>query len=386
MMADRPKMLLAFGERIRESYVEADDLARLERFATWEWLPQPERRKRDRGQAPCGTPAEALAALAAGMAGVQALIVCHGCPRITAEFMDSAPDLRVIGELEGDRFGARVDVEAAWQRGIRCLDTTNASSYPMAEWALGLILISLRNAGAHFRSLICGDKRSRDDFGYTHGELTGKRVGLIGCGHGGRRLIKLLRPFDVDIRVHDPYMRAETADILDVLQTSLDYIFTDSDVIVCMAPLTPQTRSMIGRRELDLIPPGRVLVNVSRGEIIELEPLAERLRRGDITAGLDVFGQGHERGRPMTPECDLIGLPNVFVSPHIAGVTLASRARFFELMVDELDRLFHGHEPRFELTASTRANRRGEGAGTAPGAEAATPEAPALDLCGKDCP
>jgi phosphoglycerate dehydrogenase-like enzyme len=257
--------------------------------------------------------------------------------------------------MEADRFAARVAVEAAWERGIRTVDTTNGSSYPVAEWALALILISLRNAGALFRRIIAGNYgKTYDDQGYLRGELVGKRVGLIGCGHIGRRLIKYLKPFDVEIWVYDPYLPKEMADALGFLLTSLDNLLSQSDVIVCLAPITPRTHRMIGQRELDLIRPGAVLVNVSRGAIIDPDALIARLKRGDIVAGLDVFDP-----EPVPPDSEILHLPNVFLSPHIAGVTAQSYPRFFKLMVDELDRFFHGHQTLFDLTPRTMANRRG---------------------------
>ena len=266
---------------------------------------------------------------------------------ISADVMDGAPNLKIIGELEGDRFAYRIDVECAWERGIRTVDTTQGSSYPVAEWALALILISLRNAGASFRSILAGEARqpTPNDFGYINGELTGKRVGLIGCGHIGRRLVKYLRPFDVDIRVYDPYLASEIPDAIGVVKTSLENILSKSDVIVCLAPLTPATAGMIGRRELDMIPSNSVFVNVSRGAVVDSDALIARLKRGDIVAGLDVFDP-----EPIPPDSEIIGLPNTFLSPHIAGVTLTSYQRFFTLMVDELERFFQGEEPLFELT------------------------------------
>ena len=187
-------------------------------------------------------------------------------PQLRSEVLDAAPNLRVIGELEGDRFASRIDLEAAWERGIRTVDTTNGSSYPVSEWALGLILIALRNAGAQFRRIIGGETTSdRGALNIAGGLLTGKRVGLIGCGNMGRRLIKFLRPFEVDIWVHDPYLPREMAEAIGFLQTSLDNLLSQCDVIVCVAPLTPGTRRMIGERELNLIQSGAALVNVSRG-------------------------------------------------------------------------------------------------------------------------
>ena len=129
-----------------------------------------------------------------------------------------------------------------------------------------MILVSLRNAGGYFRRIIAGDtsRPPESDFGYIHGELTGKRVGLIGCGHIGRLLIKFLRPFEVDIQVYDPYLSSEMPGALGFVKISLEKIFSESDVIACLAPLTSATQGMIGQREFDMIPANSVFVNVSR--------------------------------------------------------------------------------------------------------------------------
>jgi phosphoglycerate dehydrogenase-like enzyme len=111
---------------------------------------------------------------------------------------------------------------------------------------------------------------------------------------------------------------------------------------------------MIGRRELDMISSNSVFVNVSRGAIVDSDALIARLKRGDIIAGLDVFDP-----EPIPPDSDIIHLPNVFLSPHIAGVTAASNTRFFSLMVDELGRYFGGHETLFDLTPRSLSDRRG---------------------------
>lgn len=350
-MTARPSVLLACNRHVREHYLAAQDLARLEGFAEWNWFECEGGGIYDTNQNP-----ETAAQLGRRLGEVDGLVVCHGCPTVDGGLLDQAPRLRIIGELEGDRFASRIEVEAAWARQIRTVDTTNGSSYPVSEWALGLILISLRNAGAHFRRMLAGQTHHprQDDPGYLHGDLTGKRVGLIGCGHIGRRLIKFLRPFEVEIWVCDPYLPREMADAVGFLQTSLDNVLAQCDAVVCLAPLTPRTRRMIGQRELDLIRPGAVLVNVSRGAIIDPEALITRLKRGDIVAGLDVFDP-----EPVPPDSEILRLPNVFLSPHIAGVTAQSYPRFFKLMVDELDRFFHGHETLFDLTPRSLANRRG---------------------------
>lgn len=352
MVETRPHVLIVCNGDVRRRYVTAPDLERLERFASWEWV----RCEGSRGFAPNEDP-DALARLLEAAPRADAIVVCHGAPRIDASVMDVAPRLCFIGELEGDRFAYRLDVEEAWRRGIRAVDTTQGSSYPVAEWALALILISLRNAGEQFRHMIEHKeyRRPYTDFGYIHGELTGKTVGLIGCGHIGRRLISFLQPFHCTIMVHDPYIPREIADVLGFTLTSLEHVMADCDVVVCLAPLTPATRRMIGRRELELLRPGSVFVNVSRGAIVDPDALIERLRRGDIVAGLDVFDP-----EPVPADSPIKDLPNVFLTPHIAGVTAASGPRFFRLMVDELERFFHGHETLYDLLPRTLANRRGE--------------------------
>lgn len=344
-------VVIACNRRVRENYLDPDDLKRLEEFANWRWI-----EFEGGGIQDANTQPEEKAKLAGELAETVALILCHGAPRIDTELLAYAPKLKLIGELEGDRFASRIDLEAAWGRGIRTVDTTNGSSYPVAEWALGLLLISMRNAGALFRRIIAGQtacKRETDP-GYLHGDLYGKRVGLIGCGHIGRRLIKFLRPFEVEIWVHDPYLSSEMADAAGFLQTSLDHVLSQCDAIICLAPLTPKTEGMIGRSELNRIPSGSVLINVSRGPIIDSEALIERLKRGDIVAGLDVFDP-----EPIPPDSEIIHLENVFLSPHIAGVTAASYPRFFKLMVDEVKRYYEGHGNLFELTPRSLANRTG---------------------------
>jgi phosphoglycerate dehydrogenase-like enzyme len=343
-------VLLACNQNVRNHYLTAADIARLETFADWDWFPC-------EGGGIYSTNADpaAIAQLQTRLGEIDGLIVCHGSPTISAELMAAAPRLKLIGELEGDRFSSRIDLEAAWARAIRTVDTTNGSSYPVAEWALGLILISLRNAGALFRNMIVGKTRSMEEVRRGQGLLTGKRVGLIGGGHMGRRLIKLLRPFEVDIWVYDPYLPRELAEALGFLQTSLDNVLSQCDVIVCLVPLTPKTRGMLGERELNLIPPGRVFVNVSRGAVVDSAALIARLKQGDIIAGLDVFDP-----EPVPADSEILHLPNVFLSPHIGWYGGDQQTDFFTLMVDEFDRFFHGHETWFDLTPRSLANRRGE--------------------------
>jgi D-3-phosphoglycerate dehydrogenase / 2-oxoglutarate reductase len=352
MSASRPKVLFAFDQRVWEGFMDPAEVKRLETFADWQWLP-------------CTGGGHTYARahddpttsdqLRAQIGDYDALVVCHGAPLVDASVLDAAPNLRLIGELEGDRFAGRIDLDAAWARGIRTVDVTNGSSYPVSEWALGLILLSMRNAGAHFRRIIAGQtNRDRETIAQMPGRLMGKRVGFIGCGHMGRLLLKLLRPFNVEVWVYDPYLPRELAEALGFTQTSLDNVLSQCNVVVCLAPLTPRAQGMIGERELNLMGSGAVFINVSRGAVVNSAALIARLQRGDIIAGLDVFDP-----EPIPPESEIIHLPNVFLSPHIGAHTGDPYRPFLALMVDELARFFQGHETHFDLTPRSQANRTG---------------------------
>jgi D-3-phosphoglycerate dehydrogenase len=346
----RPVVGLAATAGVFERYVTPADLARLEavaevRFRAFE-LPG------GRGSG-FGTPnpdPAAHAALEEFLDGLDALVVCHGAPRVTAADLDAHPRLAFVGELEGDRLGGRIDVEAAAARGVVVVDTTHGSSWPVAEWALALMMIGLRDAGELFRRLVDGElvfatpgerEASRS---YGDAELSGKRVGLLGFGHIAWRLVELLAPFDTEVLAYDPFVPRELAPVTKVTFTTLERAL-ETDVVVCLLPLTPATDRMIDRRALAHLRPGAVFVNVSRGRVVDSDALVARLAEGDVAAALDVFDP-----EPIPRDAPIRRLRHVFLSPHIAGVTAESRRRFFSLMTDELLRHFRGDEPQHLLT------------------------------------
>ena len=356
-MTARPRVLVCCNSTVRREYIAGEGVGRLDHLADWEWLPSEGTSSRvGVWGGPSDDPTDATRLGAKLAEGFDALITCHGAPYVDAAILDAAPRLKLIGELEGDRFANRIDTDAAIEHGVRMVDTTHGSSLPVAEWALGLMLIGLRNGGEQFRRLVAGDEfhRSAEDPGYRLGELTSRSVGLIGLGHIGRRLIELLAPFRCPVVAHDPYVSKEVALALHVELAPLERVMADSDVVVCTAPLTPRTQGMIGQSELDLLKTDAVFVNVSRGAIVDSQALIARARRGDIRVSIDVFDP-----EPIPAASPIRDLPDVFMSPHIAGVTAACRPRFFSFMVDELERFFDGRDTLFDITPSTLANRRG---------------------------
>ena len=285
---------------------------------------------------------------------IEVLVGCRGLirlggriPELSPAVFAGAPDLEIAG-VTGDRFGTGIDLEVAWKYGVKVVDTDNiASAAPVAEWDLALMLLCLRNGAAVYRQMLEGSERwaqaGNDD--YVNGELTGKKIGLIGCGHVGQRLVELLVPFRVDLRVADPYLPAELAGELGIVQGELEEVLAHAEILVVQVPHTPKTEKMIGARELDLLGRGRILINCSRGPVIDYVELTRRLEAGELIAGLDVFDP-----EPLPKESRLRHLPNVFISPHIAWYAPAGFRRYFSIMVDEFERFFNGQELRFELT------------------------------------
>lgn len=346
-MSNKPRILFAFSQRVRDGYLLDHTMERLEDLATWDWFACEGGGIYDNSQN-----AEDAAALKERLPDFDGLLICHGAPLVDASVLEGADKLRIIGELEGDRFNSRIDVEAAWARDIQVVDTTNGSSYPVSEWAMAMILVACRNGVTQFDRMRAGKPRDNELYPFP-GTLVGKKVGLIGCGHMGRRLMKYLRPFEVDIYVHDPYLPKELPEALGFTLTSLDNIMSGCEVVVCVAPLTPGTRGMIGERELNLLQPNSVFVNVSRGPIVDSDALVARLKKGDISAGLEVFDPD-----PPPPGHEVLTLPNVFMTPHSSSGRVC-HGEFFELMVDEMERFFAGHETWFDITPNSVANRKG---------------------------
>lgn len=351
-MTTRLKVGIACHPGLRDHYLSPGDLARLGEVAEVE-IADFEAPGDTWGQVPVvGELDDRLAAFASDK---DALIVFHGAPRVTAHVFAAAPRLRIVGDIEGDRFAGRIDVAAAHAAGVLVVDTTHASSWPVAEWALALMLIGLRQ-NARFREIIAGHEMSQKDYRTRPPgrELTGKRVGLIGFGHIGWRLREFLIPFDCPIIAYDPYAPRELADAQGVDFASLATVMT-CDVVVCLAPATPHTIGMIGDAELALLRQDAVFINVSRGSVVDVAALIARAEAGDAWFGLDAHDP-----EPIAVDSPLRGMSNVFLSPHIAGVTVEAQPRFFALMVDELHRFASGLEPRAQITDRVVAGRGGD--------------------------
>ncbi len=222
-----------------------------------------------------------------------------------------APRLRVIAlHTSGSD---NVDLEEATRRGVLVTNVKGVNAEQCAEFAIGLMLCVVRQILAGDRALRAGLWASRTQ---TSMDVYGSTVGVIGFGQIAKAFVKRARSFGVRILVHTRTPEAALAKQFEIEYASLEEVLTSADIVCLLASLTPKTRHMIGKRELDLMKPSAFLINIARGELIDQNSLLETLSKGRIAgAGLDVF-----EVEPLL-ESALFALDNVVLTPHQAGLT-----------------------------------------------------------------
>jgi phosphoglycerate dehydrogenase-like enzyme len=167
----------------------------------------------------------------------------------------------------------------------------------------------------------------------------GRRIGIVGASRIGRRLIELLRPFDLKASLADPYVDEAGAALLGVPLLPLDELLRTSDIVSIHAPQTRGARHLIARRELALMPAGSVLINTARGALLDHDALIDELRTERISAILDVTDP-----EPLPVDSPLFDLPNAFITPHLAGSQGNEVARPGLTVVEEVERLLAGRD------------------------------------------
>ncbi|MEU5764714.1 hydroxyacid dehydrogenase [Streptomyces asoensis] len=286
------------------------------------------------------------AAVALGRAEV--LITGWGCPHLGADVLEAAPRLRTVlhaagsvRQLVGDPF---------WERGLTLSSAVQANALPVAEYTLAAILLAGKDAFG-LRERLRTERAYPGPAEYANVGNLGRRVGLVGASRVGRRVLELLRPFDFAVSLYDPYVDAAEAADLGAVVLPLDELLRTSDIVSVHAPDIPQTRHMLSRERLALIPDGGVLINTSRGALVDQSALVGELTSGRISAVLDVTDP-----EPLPPDSPLFDLPNVFLTPHIAGSLGNELARMGATVVDELERLVAGRPPAHPVHRAALAN------------------------------
>jgi glyoxylate reductase len=266
-------------------------------------------------------------------------LLCTITDRIDQELLDYAPALKVIANY-GVGF-EHIDVKAATRRGIPVTNTPGVLTDSTADLTLALILATARR-------VVEGDRRVRQGkFQYwapllfLGAEVSGKTLGIIGLGRIGQAVAQRAAGFGMKL-IYFSRTRLESAreQELQVSFAPLDTLLREADFVSLHAPLTPQTRHLIGSREFQLMKPSAYLINTARGPVVDEAALVEALRRGEIRgAGLDVY----EREPELAP--GLADLENVILLPHVGSATIETRTRMAQMAADNLLAGLRGDQP-----------------------------------------
>lgn len=265
----------------------------------------------------------------AQLAEAEALIV-RGDAVVTADDITAARKLRVIG-----RSGVgvdNVDLAAAAARGIPVVIAPGSAARAVAEGALALGLALLKHLPELGAALRAGDWAARDRI--EVGDVAGATMGIVGYGRIGRELGDLARALGMHVLAHDPEV--------DEAATPLDALFANADVVSLHAPLTDETRGLVGPNLLAQAKPGLILVNTARGALVSsLDDLLAALESGRLGGvGLDVFEE-----EPPDPSHPLFAHPRVLVTPHALGLTPSAREAVFRTMAEGVAAALRGEPP-----------------------------------------
>ncbi|MBM4048793.1 MAG: hydroxyacid dehydrogenase [Planctomycetes bacterium] len=248
--------------------------------------------------------------------GQEALVTGWGVPNLTPAIMENADQLKIIAHSAGSVKGLLGQIWDKYivPRRICVFSANHAIACNVAESTLGLILMAthrwMDQALAIRTKPVWKDAAIPSNGQY----LNGSTVGVVSASKVGRETLKLLKPFDVKVLVYDPFLSDWEAGALGVEKADLDTLFKRSDIVTVHAPSIPETDKMITARHLALLRDGAVLVNTSRGSVLDQDALLAECQKGRLIAALDVTTP-----EPLPPDHPLRKLPNVIITPHVSG-------------------------------------------------------------------
>lgn len=263
-------------------------------------------------------------AIAARLSGAQVVVAMRERTVIDADLLDLLPDVRLI--VTTGPFNAAIDVAAANQRGITVCGT-GGSLTPTSELTWALILALARHVPAEDRAVREG--RWQHTVGV---DLAGRTLGLLGLGRIGRLVARAGIAFGMDVQAWSRNLEPEVADRYGVSAVGRDELFETSDVVSIHVVLSDSSRGLVGARELSMMKHTALLINTSRGPIVDEAALIDALRRGEIAgAGLDVYDR-----EPLPTDHPLRSVPNTVLTPHVGYVTDGLYALFYREIVEDI--------------------------------------------------
>ena len=226
------------------------------------------------------------------------------------------------------------------EKGIVLINVASEIAYSVAEFTLALMLNLLRLIPQHVKAFQEGKENvyKKENLMKTR-DLRGRVVGIIGVGNVARKLIELLKPFNVKILAYDPYLPDDNARSLGIIKVDLVTLLRESEIITVHAAYTPETRHMIGEKELSLVKDGTIFVYTARAGIVDQETLIREALKGRIMIALDTFEKPIPQNHPARNH------PNIILTPHIAGPSGERRRKLFGRIVENFKIFFQGGTP-----------------------------------------
>ncbi len=262
-----------------------------------------------------------------------------GVAQLDAEVMAAAPGLKAMAHMGSSV--QRFVSEALWARNIHVTTAAPALAEDVAITTLGLMIVGMKRVWPLARHLRRGGWRESPY--WPSRELRHKVVGVVGASHVGRHLIRLLKPFAVQILLYDPFVSADQAVELGAEKVTLEDLLRRADIVTLHAPAKPDTHHMLNSERLALIKDEALLINTARGALIDETALIAELSRGRFFAFLDVTDP-----EPPAPDSPLRHLENVVVIPHLAGC-IEDCSHMGDMAVEELRRFFSGEPPLYQV-------------------------------------
>ncbi len=292
---------------------------------------------------------ERLTAVNAHLAEDSEVISVFTESEVTREAMDKMPKLKLIAAASTGV--DHIDLEYAKARGIAVTNAPAYGSQSVAEFTFGLILNLSRKICSGSQEFRQGIKPN--DMAALEGfDLEGKTLAIIGTGKIGANVIRYAKAFDLKILAFDIFENKKLAAEIGFTYVSLSNLLAASDIISLHVPLTQETRHLINANNINLIKRGAIMVNTARGEIIETKALLEALKQGILAgAALDVIegekklqdNQGQTRGEKiLTEDLELLQMPNVLVTPHMAYNSREANARIRQVNAENIAKFLAG--------------------------------------------
>ena len=276
------------------------------------------------------------------IAHADALITTWHSPFLDRSILGPTPRVRLIAHCGGE-VKSRVAEEMFDQ--ITVTNAAEPMALPVAEMALAMMLTLVRRLPMYSEEMRNGVART-NEFASLGETVRGRKVGLIGFGRIGRAFARLIEPLGAELLVSDPCCPSEIVAAHHGRLVQLDELLRSCSIVVLAAGLTSESRDLLDKKRLALLPDGAYVINVARGGLIEMNALLSELRTGRLSAALDVT----DPLEPLPPEHELRGLSNVLLTPHIAAGGIEMRRAMGAIAVEEVVRFCRG-EPLQNVVA-----------------------------------